>query len=83
MKFREVLIKTTPSAKVPANNTPIAVSSFTRRFVARSAIETAVRIPKANAPRRMLSPRRNAITMPGKMAWERASPMNERPRRTT
>ena len=57
--------------------------NFTRRFVARSAIETAVRIPKANAPRRMLSPRRNAITMPGKMAWERASPMNERPRRTT
>ena len=42
VKFRDELISTTPSANVPANITPIAESSLTRRFVATTAIDAEV-----------------------------------------
>ena len=82
MKFFDELMRTTPSANVPANSTPMAESSLTRRLVATTAIETDVRTPKMSAPTKMLRPSRKAMTMPGKMACESASPMNERPRST-
>ena len=61
----------------------MAESSLTRRVVARTTIEADVNSPNASAPRNTLRPRRKAMTTPGKMAWERASPMNESPRSTT
>ena len=83
MKFRVALISTTPRAKVPANRTPMAESSLTRRLMATTAISVDVTTPHTSAPRKMLCPKRKATTTPGKMAWERASPMKDRPRSTT
>ena len=83
MKLRDELISTTPSAKAPANSTPIAESSFTRRFVATTAMDPDVSTPKISAPQKMLCPMRNAMTMPGKIACDSASPTNESPRSTT
>ena len=82
VKLRDELISTMPSANAPEKMTPIAVSSLMRRLVATTAIESEVSAPKTNAPMKMLLPSKKAMTMPGKMACDRASPMKLRPRST-
>src|SRR3982075_1425225 len=81
--WRILLNSTMPSANMPANTTPIAVSS---RIVPRREsrpIATAAKTAAIIPPTTRFAFSRNAMTIPGKAACATASPRNASPRSTT
>ena len=81
------LIMRTPMAKSEVNTTPMAASSGTLAMRWMVCERKAVSTPTMVAPMNMgrisrLSVSMKAITKPGKMAWEMASPSRLMRRRT-
>ncbi len=74
-------IRIRPRAKRAVKTIPMAESSLVRLLWLTRLINTAVNSPASKAPSSspqtpVLLVTRNAMTTPGRMAWERASPIN-------
>src|SRR6266542_2851219 len=80
---RMLLKSTMPTANIPENTTPIAVSSLRPDRRATAPIASADATAAIEPPITMLIFKRNAITTPGKAACAIASPRNASPRSTT
>src|SRR5258705_11611131 len=80
---RMLLKSTMPTANMPENTTPIAVSSLRPDRRATAPIASADATAAIEPPITMLIFSRNAMTTPGKAACAMASPRNASPRSTT
>src|SRR5712692_4375500 len=78
-----LLKRTMPTANIPENTTPIAVSSFRPDRRATAPIARADATAAIEPPITMLIFMRNAMTTPGKAACAMASPRKASPRSTT
>ena len=74
---------TTPSASIPTNSRPIAVSPDRRDRRRTMLTPPIITAAPTSAPPMPGSPSSSAPAMPGSTPWASASPMNASPRRTT
>ena len=81
VRDREVMI--TPSASIPTNSKPIAVSLDSRDLRVINEMPVIITAALTAAPKIPDTPMSRAAAMPGTTPWARASPTNDRPRSTT